>query len=244
MKVYIHKGSDGECANVNAFVALDGFRQLGWEILFYQDIAQLKEQLPEEVVVGGISDITKALAHFQITLPAPLDYPYSLHPFLGRQLWPSTLHTFAKEAGGQPVFIKPMNRSKAFTGKLITAERDLIGCYDYQEDMDIWCAEPVKFLSEWRCFVRYGHILDVRRYRGDWELHYDAAVIAATLQSYTSAPKAFALDFGITDKGETLLVEANDGYSLGAYGLNSLDYAKLLSARWAELTGSIDFCDF
>ncbi|MEC0231934.1 hypothetical protein [Paenibacillus alba] len=28
------------------------------------------------------------------------------------------------------------------------------------------------------------------------------------------------------------------------YGLFSLDYAKLLSARWSELTSTIDECDF
>lgn len=32
--------------------------------------------------------------------------------------------------------------------------------------------------------------------------------------------------------------------SLGSYGLFYLDYAKLLSARWAELTNTKDECNF
>ncbi|MMZ67938.1 hypothetical protein D1872_305770 [compost metagenome] len=64
------------------------------------------------------------------------------------------------------------------------------------------------------------------------------------VSQFQAAPKGYAVDFGLTDKGETLLVEVNDGYSLGHYGLFSLDYAKLLSARWAELTSTIDECDF
>ncbi len=39
------------------------------------------------------------------------------------------------------------------------------------------------------------------------------------------------------------MIEVNDGFSLGGYGLNALDYAKLLSARWCELVGISDECD-
>ncbi len=37
---------------------------------------------------------------------------------------------------------------------------------------------------------------------------------------------------------QSLLIEVNDGYALGSYGLFYPDYAKLLSARWAELIGT------
>ncbi len=29
----------------------------------------------------------------------------------------------------------------------------------------------------------------------------------------------FSMDFGLTDDGRTLLIEVNDGYSIGCYGL-------------------------
>jgi hypothetical protein len=120
----------------------------------------------------------------------------------------------------------------------------LISCGDEREDTEIWCSEPVKFVAEWRCFVRYGEIIDVRKYGGDWRLKYDYKIIEQALEAYKSAPKAYAMDFGLTDNDRTLLVEVNDGYSLGSYGLLSLDYAKFLSARWAEITGTKDECDF
>ncbi|HEY0612450.1 MAG TPA: ATP-grasp domain-containing protein [Chitinophaga sp.] len=243
MKVFIQTANNNQCSNQNSFAAYEGFSQLGWETVFYKDAATITDNELDNAIVGNISDVHKVLSNFQLKIPAPLDYPESLQLFLGRKIWKSSMHKFAYDKAFN-VFIKPLHRSKSFTGKLITSERDLIGCYDYQSDMDIWCAEPVNFLAEWRCFVRYGTILDVRRYRGDWKLHYDPAVIEKAVGSYTDAPKAFALDFGVTDKGETLLVEANDGYSLGAYGLPVLDYAKLLSARWADLTASTDYANF
>ena len=64
------------------------------------------------------------------------------------------------------------------------------------------------------------------------------------IRKYTDAPKGYAIDFGVTADGKTVLIEVNDGYALGSYGLMEIDYAKLLSARWAELTETQDECAF
>lgn len=39
------------------------------------------------------------------------------------------------------------------------------------------------------------------------------------------------------------LKEINDGFALGCYGADPIQYAKLLSARWCELAGIHDECD-
>ena len=44
----------------------------------------------------------------------------------------------------------------------------------------------------------------------------------------------------VTDDGRTLLVEFNDAYSLGCYGLNDIQYAKFISARWSQLLNRED----
>lgn len=147
------------------------------------------------------------------------------------------------------IFLLPMMASEKWDGRsYLSVNKNpckiLISCGDEREDTEIWCSEPVKFVAEWRCFVRYGEIIDVRKYGGDWRLKYDYKIIEQALEAYKSAPKAYAMDFGLTDNDRTLLVEVNDGYSLGSYGLLSLDYAKFLSARWAEITGTKDECDF
>lgn len=64
------------------------------------------------------------------------------------------------------------------------------------------------------------------------------------VRSYVDSPSAYSIDIGLTAENETIIVEVNDGYSLGSYGLDPLLYAKLLSARWAELTGTEDECAF
>lgn len=49
------------------------------------------------------------------------------------------------------------------------------------------------------------------------------------------APGAYAIDFGVLTTGATALVEANDGYALGAYAIAADAYADLLLRRWQEL---------
>ena len=122
-------------------------------------------------------------------------------------------------------------------------EKD-IPCQRYVEKGEpLLCSKPVNFQTEWCAFVRYRVIWDVRLYRGNWHAHYGSNVLDNTVRAYTGTPAGYAMDFGLTEDGRTLLVEINDGFALGSYGLDPIQYAKLLSARWAELTGIHDECD-
>lgn len=52
-------------------------------------------------------------------------------------------------------------------------------------------------------------------------------VLRKIIDEYAEAPAAYALDVGLTKDGKAVIVEVNDGYSLGCYGLDPLHYAKL-----------------
>ncbi|SCW80237.1 protein of unknown function [Paenibacillus tianmuensis] len=242
MKIYIRKNFDNEIASHNFYAAYDGFKQMGIEINYFKNIEELSDSKKEDIVVSYVDDVRKVLFKHNIITPE-IDYPEELKGYLGRKVWDSKLSIIANNPENWNVFIKPVE-DKKFTGVVVRSTKDLIGCGTYGEDPEILCSEVVNFVAEWRCFVRYGRILDIRRYRGDWRAQYDYKVVEDVVAEYKTAPKGYAVDFGLTDKGQTLLIEVNDGYSLGYYGLFSLDYAKLLSARWAELTNTIDECDF
>jgi hypothetical protein len=244
MKAYIQKNSQGECASINFYAAYDTFSKMGWEIIPFTKGETFADLEADNVVVGYIGTVHSALKRLNINCPDEINYPPELEEFLGRKIWKSKINYIASHPELWNIFVKPVYASKKFTGRLIRSTKDLISCGDEFENTEIWCSEPVNFLAEWRCFVRYGEILDVRIYKGDWRATFDYKVIEKAVKSYKSAPNGYAIDFGCTDKGETLLVEVNDGYSLGSYGLLSLHYAKLLSARWAEITGSEDYCNF
>lgn len=165
MKVYIRKGFDNEIANHNFYAAYDGFKQMGFEICYFQNFNEITDNDIEDIIVGYVDDVRSIFFKHGVIAPE-IDYPDDLKDFLGRKIWTN------------------------------------------------------------------------------WREHFNYKVVENAILEYKSAPNGYAIDFGLTDKGETLLIEVNDGYALGHYGLFSLDYAKLLSARWAELTSTIDECNF
>lgn len=126
----------------------------------------------------------------------------------------------------------------------------MIGCGNEHEDYDVLVSEPIDILAEWRCFVLYDKIIDVRLYGGlngdeykGFLYHYDSNVLNDIMKEFLTwedRPNACSIDICCTKDGRTLLVECNDAYSLGCYGLHGIYYARMISARWSQLLGRED----
>ncbi len=245
MKAYIQTDKDGEFYNINAFSAYEGFKHFGFEIEKFSDANEISDNNPEHIIVGGIGSVRKRLKNLNITRPdKEIDYPDELRPFLKRKIWESTVNTLFKDKNARNIFIKPKTETKLFAGKVITNDTDFIGLVDQEKDTEIFCSELIRFKTEWRCFIRYREILDIRKYKGDWGTCLDVKTVEKAIDGFISQPNSYALDFGINENNETVLVEVNDGHSLGTYGLLSSHYARFLSARWSELTRTEDYLNF
>ena len=243
MKAYIQCLNDGTPMDYDVYNACCGFREMGWELVYFRDYSELAaSHEKQDVIVGGIGMVRRRLNDFGIAI-VNTDYPEILSQYYGRKIWVSKVNHVNSSPEMWPVFIKPVENKK-FIGRAVFSVKDLIGCGSYYDNADVYCSEVVNFLAEYRTFVRYGRILDVRSYKGDWRIYPDYKIIEKCVNDYNDSPKGYALDFGVTDKGETLLIEVNNTTSLGSYGLMYIDYAKLISARWAELTGTEDECAF
>jgi hypothetical protein len=245
MKVYIQVGNDREFININTSNAFHGFSTMGWEIekFHFQSPAGL---MRDDIVVGYISTVKNALRNLGINPPSEIDYPEELSPYYGRKIWEDKLHNIANDPTTWPIFIKPKN-GKQFDGRLVSSLKDLIGCASGSfpnEIINIWCAEPIEIISEWRCFIYYDKVMDVRPYKGSWRNHFDPQILDFVLDTLKDKPAAFTIDIGVTKEGKTIVVEINDGYSVGCYGLQSNMYAKFISARWCEMARVPDFCKF
>ena len=106
-------------------------------------------------------------------------------------------------------------------------------------------SEAIDIVAEWRCFILYDEIIDVRPYgvmidsnRKSHMYHYDAEVLSEMLEEFKrmeERPMACSMDICLTKDGRTLLMEFNDAYSLGCYGLAPVLYARLMSARWSQI---------
>ena len=237
MVVYILK-QDDRVGSLNRLTASFGFAALGEQVVEYDDAAF--ETLPLErgdIVVGGIGYVRRACERMGVDVPHLEPIPEPLVPFAGRKLWRTSLADVRKRVSeGETLFMKPApDQPKLFTGVVLSGFRDLIATAHLDDALVVDCAEPVQFVSEYRTFVLHGEVIGVRPYTGD-PLQFPAAdVIRDAISAFDQAPVAYSLDVGVTAEGRTLLVEINDAYALGAYGLFPIVYAKFIAARWAEL---------
>ena len=238
MRAYIHS-MRGEPWNEECATAQRGFTELGIECVPFSSNDVLDQGRREDVVVGGLLVTGHALSMRGVKPPS-IDYPKALYRFLGRRVWATTVGKI--KAADLPLFVKPLEE-KELPG---TVARDMTDLGDYLargEGYPVLCSEPVRFVSEKRFFIRYGELADVRHYRGDPSVQCDDAVVNDIIEAYAADPNEPAgcsIDLGVTDDGRTLLVEVNDGYALGCYGVDCVAYALLLAARWAELVGVED----
>lgn len=243
MTLYTEPLKPGEAGNISFYAGREAFYNMGFELLEVTDFEQLTIK-ENNLFFGSIAFIQKALVKMGFEVPEHDDYPPSLSAFYGRKIYTAMIDEIANNPESWDVFVKPKGQLKKFTGRHVKSTFDLIGCGDRENKVPVWVSEPVNFVSEWRVFVRYNEILGVRPYKGDWRGQYDYKVIEAAVKAYENAPAGYAIDFGLTDKGELLVVEVNEGYAIGNYGLFYTDYAKLIAARWAEMTRQADLCNF
>ncbi len=243
MILYIETLKHGEPGNISFYAGMEAFYNMGFELVEVTDLDQLIVA-ENNIFFGGIGFVQKALKKLGFEVPEHNDYPPCLSEFYGRKIYVATIDEIANKPESWDVFVKPKGQLKKFTGRHVKSTFDLVGCGDLENNVPVWVSEPVRFVSEWRVFVRYQEILGVRPYKGDWRGQYDYKVMEAAVKAYENAPAGYAIDFGLTDKGQLLVVEVNEGYSIGNYGLFYIDYAKLIATRWAEMTQQADLCNF
>ncbi len=239
--------------NPSLYAIEEGLRQLGVETAPFYGFGDVKEiqDLSEEVgVFGFVGDVFEGLDKIGAARPEPLDYPEELRGFLGRRVWRTSMRAvvlasreFGPEKttyGERRVFVKPV-RHKVFTGRVWTGDMaDRMATVLAEENEPVWCSEFVEFVSEHRCFVLEDRILDVRRYKGDWSVGPDRATVERAVMAFGSSPAAYAADFGVTRDGRTLLVEVNDAFALGGYGLGPVFHARMAVIRWEQMAGRKD----
>jgi hypothetical protein len=237
-RVFLQKKA-GEFVSINGYVAWDGFRLLGYELCFfeYDAIDQLPLD-PETVVHGSVGAVHRALARMGRELPDLHPAPPALAPFYGRRVWEGTMAEARRQEG--PVFLKPLRAHKAFTGYVRKGDLDDISRTAHlDDDFPVVLSEVVPIASEWRCFVLDGRCVGARPYAGLYNAPTpDPGLVHGCIEALGSgAPAAYSVDLARLVDGRTVVIEVNDAYALGAYGLPSIPYAQMIEARWGQLTG-------
>lgn len=243
---YVEKTAKGDWLNINCFSAQTGFYHRGVfvEGFVAAEIDTLPLTGPDTIVHGSVTSVRRALARLGCEPPAA-KLPPELQRYLGRPSWEGRLGDIREQVLANrleaPVFIKPADAQKAFTGTVVSGMMDLMSSNHLPDDLTITIQQPVEFLTEWRVFVLDGRILHLSHYAGEPALFPDLSPIRAFIEECRRQPGcfcAYGADFGVIGQsGKTALIELNDAFALGSYGLNSLAYTTMIEARWNQLTG-------
>lgn len=229
---------DDHVFSLNRVTARMGFLSMGADVrMFLPDDFDRIDLQHDDIVVGGIGFAQRGMRRLGLRVPELESVPAALEAFAGRRIWRSTMRDLrSRVEGGDVIFAKPRpDRLKAFNGQLFSSFKDLIPTAHVEDDEPVDCAEPINLLSEHRCFVLRGDPIGLRHYKGDPLVLPDPDAIRRSVASYPDAPMGCAIDYGVTEDGETVVVEVNDGYAVGAYGLAPAHYANLIAARWDEI---------
>lgn len=236
--------------NHNISQAVHGFREMGFEIIDYESIDDIYDWVTkDDIVLDYIKQCQEIFKKFTDNHRCVEDYPDVLKKYMGRPVWTDTINNINCNPDKWGVFVKPVEE-KAFTGRVINGTADLVGCGNHAIDYEVLCSPILDIKREWRGFVYYDNMIDIRPYIGDWHYYMNPSIVDAVMRDFITweeRPMACSLDFAvIVENGyeKTIFLEANDCYALGCYGLDPLKYAKMISARWSQILNRPDECQF
>jgi len=193
-----------------------------------------------DFIAGDIDTMFTAMKQLDINYEYN-DYPKCLNKYLHCKIWESSIKDIKTELFNEyiinPIFIKPKNKLKKFTGFIIKSIDDLNKINNAGDNTKVICSEPVNFISEYRCPVINGEIKDLCYYSGDSNIKIDKSIVQKMVKEFLNSPKAYCIDVGVLSSGETALIEVNDAFSIGIYSMSKKVYAELLITRWNELKG-------
>lgn len=235
MAVYIKKTNPFVEASINKYIAKVGFSLRGEEVIEYDELKEILPLNEDDIVVDYIGGMYELLDCMNIEYHE-YDYPKALEKFYNRKIKPGILaDIFNKDGTIQKSFIKPRFETKVFTGKVIEKYSDLVGL-NVDMNYPVWISEPINIIAEWRTFIVNQEIIAIQKYRGEYGVVYDFDVVKQAVLAWKESPSSYVLDIGLTDKGETVVVEVNDGFSVGFYGIAPHKAAIFLEHRWREMT--------
>lgn len=208
-----------------------GANEAGIETTSFSDIKQVPFD-PYHIVVTSVEESLKWLGE---KLEAIDDF--WAEKFKKRKTEITTINKIKN----YPCFIKPAFEIKAFTGIIVEDEKEAnLFTQNYKKQVSV--QEVVEIESEYRLYYTYTRgVVGIKHYLGNPFLCLDEDFVNQVVNAAKKELKenSFTLDFGINNRGETFLIEINDGWAVGNYGLHPNLYYSFIKNRWLQMTGVI-----
>jgi hypothetical protein len=247
MKAYLEKCGK-EWFDDFVYLARQPLEDRGFTIVPFDDVSLVDlidcEVFSKDDIVVGSVEATKAFwKSVGIDVPTYIGYPKSLESFYGRKIKGTRFGKITID--DLPIFIKPAYDIKLFTGFVLDNKSTLhnIGMYysEVNPNTAVYTSEPIDIASEYRCFVHKNELVGIKHYSGDFELFPSVSYIHKMIEAYKDeAPISYTLDVGILENKQdnmlqTILIEINDFWAIGGYGLDGRTYVRMLIDRFQQI---------
>jgi hypothetical protein len=239
MKVYIQANNDNLPHHFDASCALYGAIDLGldYKLITYDWLDTINPELfRNNLFVGSVEFMRKIFDKLGKSPRVP-DNSNREEEFIKL----SEVRT--RIENGETLFVKP-KQIKLFTGMVVN-KQFVFSLNPYPDDTDVIVSKPFKseIVSEWRCYVRKNiigdPIVDIRCYSGDpFVIPKKEFILELFNQNILIYPKSYTIDVAILENGENTVVEYNDMWAIGNYGIENEKYVSLLKERYFEIIRS------
>lgn len=138
---------------------------------------------------------------------------------------------------GKPYFVKPANTQKLFTG-LVLHNSNFLNTYPDKELVLMYTPFDVKIKSESRVYVRNNKPVFVGNYAGDIWTFPDKEFVRGVIQDVCQPEKfpcCYTIDVAVMEDGTQRVVEFNDMWAIGNYGMANDLYFVMLKERYFEI---------
>ena len=204
--------------------------------ILINDYPSLFKNKNEYCPIGSIEFVCNYIKLFfgEEYIPKPINIPkclqkrYFTNRFIDEITITDELKETTKNTFHLDLFVKDKNKIKS----------EINGIYKngYQDvpNGDYIVSYLVNFISEWRIFVFFFFILDIRYYIGDYRELPNERLIKEMISMYSenNAPKAYTLDVGVMDNKQTAIIEIHDFFSCGLYGFVETRKLPYMFWRW------------
>lgn len=245
-KVFVQM-KQGFPVNEDIQKAIDGFEYLGYEptqVTMETMLSGALDYVCKKYPVVGSIDFMKSLFKRLGKLPEPIDFPEFIlnNNKLNREVSKTTLDNVLTVLNLESftgrdtkLFVKPVE-TKLFDGILIgTLPSELHYFHNIKRDTPVWVSEKIDIASEYRVYVHNGKMLYACNYSGDFKISPDYSYVESLIKDYKSAPISYTIDVAIMKSGINTVVEFNDFWAIGGYGIAPWDYALMLKDRYFEI---------
>lgn len=193
----------------------------------YENLSTLSSKY--YIPVGTVEYVEKYCRLNGIKLPDNISYPPAVRRYLKRNIYKSTF-----EEAPDNYFVKPQ-KTKLFTGGIKNEiMEEVLGT------TPVWVSKPIDFLAEYRYYINRGKIVGYSRYdeNDECDIQPSFDFVMMVVNDYINSPIAYAIDIGITSYRDSMLIEINDGWSLGLYPWGTMTdfaYVELITNRWKQI---------